>query len=143
MDYKWITKTVNTLQKENTLYDVIFKESWYHITKTNGVHDPISFTDPIYYVDNQKMGGDTAFNNPVQSTYIRWWKLIPNNMGQYRVKAKSGKLILFPSFLPHYQSLYQGTKDRIVIAFNVVFLKERKSNEKRAIPLRYNHVHRG
>ena len=38
---------------------------------------------------------------------------------------KSGKLILFPSFLPHYQSLYQGTKDRIVIAFNAsVFKRE-------------------
>ncbi len=126
-----ITKTVNTLQKENTLYDVIFKESWYHITKTNGVHEPHIHPGcswcGVYYVDSgdEKMGGDTAFNNPVQSTYIDGGNLYLHNMGQYRVKAKSGKLILFPSFLPHYQSLYQGTKDRIVIAFNAsVFKRE-------------------
>ena len=46
-------------------------------------------------------------------------------MSQYRVKAEDGKLILFPSFLTHYQSLYEGTKDRIVIAFNAsVFKRE-------------------
>ena len=35
-----------------------------------------------------------------------------------RIKPEDGLLVLFPSYLQHYQSLYIGAKDRIVIAFN-------------------------
>ena len=35
-----------------------------------------------------------------------------------RVKPKDGMLVLFPSYLIHYQAPYKGTQDRIVIAFN-------------------------
>ena len=127
-----ITKTVNTIQMEKIPYDVIFKESWYHITKTNGVHEPHMHHGcswcGVYYVDSgdEKKGGDTAFNNPVQSTYIDGGNQYLNKMSQYRVKAEDGKLILFPSFLTHYQSLYEGIKDRIVIAFNASVLKGEK-----------------
>ena len=127
-----IIKTINTIQMENISYDVMFMESWYHITKTNGVHEPHMHPGcswcGVYYVDSgdEKKGGDTAFNNPVQSTYIDGGNQYLNNMEQYRVKAEDGKLILFPSFLTHYQSLYEGIKDRIVIAFNASVLKGEK-----------------
>ena len=75
---------------------------------------------------DEKKGCVTAFNNPVQSTYIDGGNQYLNNMEQYRVKAEDGKLILFPSFLTHYQSLYEGIKDRIVIAFNASVLKGEK-----------------
>ena len=35
-----------------------------------------------------------------------------------RVKPKDGMLVLFPSYLIHYQALYTGMQDRVVIAFN-------------------------
>ena len=34
------------------------------------------------------------------------------------IEIENGLLILFPSYLEHYQSLYTGKKDRIVVAFN-------------------------
>ena len=39
-------------------------------------------------------------------------------MSTVRVKPRDGMLVLFPSYLSHYQAMYKGTEDRIVIAFN-------------------------
>ena len=126
---QWIAsclkKTINTIQMEDIDYKFFFKESWYHITKTNGMHEPHIHPTcswcGIYYVqsgDDDK-GGDTVFSNPVFPNHIDRGNLYLNNMSQIRVKAEDGKLIFFPSFLSHYQSLYEGTKDRIVVAFNI------------------------
>ena len=41
---------------------------------------------------------------------------------QERVKPENGLLVLFPSYLSHFQSLYTGDKDRIVVAFNMSVL---------------------
>ena len=118
-----IKKTVNTIQMENIDYDITYKESWYHITKTNGMHE--SHIHPgcswcgIYYLQSgDDSGGESVFENPVKSTYIDRGNLYLNNMSQYRVKPQDGLLVIFPSFLSHYQSMYKGDKDRIVVAFN-------------------------
>ena len=128
---QWIVecvgKTVNFIQSDGSgdiSYKIIFNDSWYHITKTNGIHEIHMHAGcswcGVYYVDSgdEKKGGDTVFRNPVQSTYADVGSLYLNNISQHRVEAEDGKLILFPSLLNHYQSLYEGTKDRIVIAFN-------------------------
>ncbi len=125
---QWIAsclkKTINTIQMEDVDYNFVFNESWYHITKTNGMHEP--HTHPrcswcgIYYIQSgDGDSGHTVFENPTRSTYVDRGNLYLNNMSTIRVKAEDGKLIFFPSFLSHYQSLYEGTKDRIIVAFNI------------------------
>ena len=118
-----IKQTINTIQMESVDYDITYKESWYHVTKTNGMHE--SHIHPgcswcgIYYLQSGDLGsGETVFENPVKSTYIDRGNLYLNNMSQYRVKPQDGLLVIFPSFLSHYQAMYKGTKDRIVVAFN-------------------------
>ena len=39
-----------------------------------------------------------------------------------KVIPENGKLVLFPSYLDHYQSLYTGDKERIVIGFNMTLV---------------------
>ena len=118
-----IKQTINTIQMESVNYDITYKESWYHVTKTNGMHE--SHIHPgcswcgIYYLQSGDLGsGETVFENPVKSTYIDRGNLYLNNMSQYRVKPQDGLLVIFPSFLSHYQAMYKGTEDRIVVAFN-------------------------
>ena len=41
-----------------------------------------------------------------------------NNMNIVRIKPEDGMLVVFPSYLNHYQALYKGVEDRIVVAFN-------------------------
>ena len=118
-----IKETVNTIQMEKYGYHLNFNESWYHITKTNGMHEPHIHPScswcGIYYVQSgDNDSGHTVFENPARSTYVDRGNLYLNNMSTVRVKPRDGMLVLFPSYLSHYQALYTGTQDRVVIAFN-------------------------
>ena len=124
---QWITNvltdTINTLQMEDVNYNFVYNESWYHITKTNGMHEP--HTHPrcswcgIYYLQSgDGDSGHTVFQNPVCPTYVDRGNLYLNSGSSIRVLPKDGLLVLFPSFLIHYQALYKGVEDRIVVAFN-------------------------
>ena len=118
-----IKDTINHIQMEKYGYHMTFNDSWYHITKTNGMHEPhlhpkCSWCGIFYVQSGDEGSGDTVFQNPVTSTFMDRGNLYLNNMGTLRIKPRDGMLVLFPSYLIHYQALYTGTQDRIVIAFN-------------------------
>ena len=124
---EWIDKclkeTINTIQMEDIDYDITYNESWYHVTKTNGMHEPhihpsCSWCGIYYLKSGNDDSGHTVFENPTKSTYIDRGNLFLNNMSTIRIKPQDGLLVLFPSYLSHYQALYKGTEDRIVVAFN-------------------------
>ena len=118
-----IKETVNHIQMEKYDYHMTFRDSWYHITKTNGSHEPhihpsCSWCGIYYLKSGNHDSGHTVFENPVKSTYIDRGNLFLNNMSTVRIRPKDGLLVLFPSYLSHYQAMYKGTEDRIVVAFN-------------------------
>ena len=118
-----IKETVNTIQMEKYGYHLTFNESWYHITKTNGMHEPhlhpsCSWCGVFYIQSGDEGSGDTVFESPAKSTYVDRGTQFLNTMSIVRVKPRDGMLVLFPSYLIHYQALYTGTQDRVVIAFN-------------------------
>ena len=118
-----IRRTVDQIQMEQMGYGINFNESWYHITKTNGMHEPhihpsCSWCGVFYIQSGDKDSGHTVFENPIVSTYVDRGNLYLNNMSTLRIIPEDGKLVLFPSYLSHYQALYKGTEDRIVVAFN-------------------------
>ena len=119
----WLKKTINTIQMETIDYRINFNESWYHITKTNGMHEPhihpgCSWCGIYYIQSGNNDSGYTVFENPIKSTYIDHGNLFLNNMNIVRIKPEDGMLVVFPSYLNHYQALYKGVEDRIVVAFN-------------------------
>ena len=118
-----LKNTINTIQMQKDENSVTFNESWYHITKTNGMHEShihpgCSWCGVFYIQSGDNSSGETVFENPIKSTYIDYGNQYLNNLSTVRIKAKDGLLVLFPSYLNHYQSLYKGEEDRIVIAFN-------------------------
>ena len=118
-----IRRTVNQIQMEKMGYGIQFNESWYHITKTNGMHEshihPNCSWCGVFYVQSGDEGsGDTVFENPANYTYVDRGSQFLNSLCTVRVKPRDGMLVLFPSYLIHYQALYTGTQDRIVISFN-------------------------
>ena len=124
---KWIKKclkeVINTVQSEKVDYSIRFTESWYHITKTNGMHEPHTHLGcswcGIYYVQSGDEGsGETVFRSPIESTYIDRGNLYLDDRRTIRLIPKDGYLVIFPSYLIHHQALYKGDKDRIVVAFN-------------------------
>ena len=118
-----IKKTINTIQMEDVDYDITYNESWFHVTTTNGMHEPhihprCSWCGVYYIKSGNHDCGDTVFENPVKSTYIDRGNLFLDHMHTLRIKPQDGLLVIFPSYLSHYQALYKGTEDRIVVAFN-------------------------
>jgi uncharacterized protein (TIGR02466 family) len=107
---------------------VYFRDSWYHITKDRGYHDAhmhgnSSFCG-IFYLDigesnlENKNGINKFFTPYMPSTDqddhgYSWWpsetiSIVPEN----------GKLVLFPGYLLHNATPYEGKTDRLVLAFN-------------------------
>ncbi len=118
-----IKKTINTIQMEDIDYKITYNESWYHVTTTNGMHEPhihprCSWCGVYYIKSGNHDSGDTVFENPVKSTYIDRGNLFLDHMHTLRIKPQDGLLVIFPSYLSHYQAIYKGTEDRIVVAFN-------------------------
>ena len=104
-------------------YNLTYNESWYHITKTNGMHEPhihpsCSWCGVYYVQSGMNDSGDTVFENPAKSTYVDRGNLYLNNMSTLRVKPRDGLLVLFPSYLSTLSSVIYRNEDRIVIAFN-------------------------
>ena len=122
---------INSLNNEIIDYKVTYKESWFHITTTNGMHEshwhPNCSWCGIYYLQSgdEGVGGDTVFENPYKSVNIDQGSRYLHDDSVFRVTPKDGTLVLFPSHISHYQAIYKGVQDRIVVAFNsVVYPKE-------------------
>ena len=119
-----IQAAVNHIQKEKVNYQIRFNESWFHVSRKNSTHEV--HTHPgcswcgIFCVESgdQNSGGDTVFVNPNSPNFRDLGTKFIATQRQHRIQQRTGQLVLFPSYLSHYQSLYTGDKERIVIAFN-------------------------
>lgn len=122
--------------------DVLFPDSWYHITNDNGFHDAhwhhgCSWCG-IFYLSLGSSGqspgkgapnGGSRFYNPLISG--GGYRDFGNKYltGSIDAPIEEGMLLLFPSFLLHSGLPYQGSKDRVVIAFNAqAFYRDATSN---------------
>tara|TARA_Y100001970_G_scaffold292665_1_gene434996 strand:+ start:90 stop:695 length:606 start_codon:yes stop_codon:yes gene_type:complete len=118
-----IKDLLNNLTSRDDDYKIVFSESWYHVGGKNSSHDLHAHINcswcGIYYIDSgdHNKGGQTFFCNPIFSNFLDLGTLHHNDT-EHIVTPEDGKLILFPSYLKHFQSLYTGEKERIVIAFN-------------------------
>lgn len=121
-----LKRTVNQQLQENCDYEIEFVDSWFHIGDKYSTHEvhkhPNCSWCGIFYVDpgDINKGGNTIFMNPIVINF----KDISNNFidSSLEIVAQKGKLVLFPSYLQHYQSLYTGDEKRIVIGFNMKIL---------------------
>jgi len=108
-------------------------ESWYHKTNSSGYHSlhchPGSSWAGIFYVHTKDCGlqngnGINRWAN-VNSFWgpgdlgSHWW----NGPSIYGIEPDEGTLVLFPAWMYHEATPYQGTDDRYVIAFNSVVLE--------------------
>lgn len=115
--------TLNSIHGSEENYQIGFNESWYHITRTNGIHDvhkhPNCSWCGVFYLDpGDGEDGWTSFITPIDSSYHDYGNRFLMDTA-LNIKPKEGLLVLFPSYLAHGQKLYTGEKDRIVVAFNM------------------------
>lgn len=124
---------LNRYSREDMQNLRIFHHSWYHITRrggyTSGHNHPMASWSGVYCASP----GDPAANN-VNSGMLRFQDprinatqyLDPGNMhlqspyqsGYLAYQLQAGQLLLFPSWLMHEVTPYQGSSERITVAFN-------------------------
>ena len=120
---KCLRDTFNDLRKEDSNYKITITESWYHVGRKNSSHEAHIHSNcswcGIFYIESGDLnsGGKTFFNHPIQSTFSDLMTIHKEETA-FAVQPEIGKLVIFPSYLSHFQSLYTGSKDRIVVAFN-------------------------
>ena len=118
-----IKVVLNDLQDCTDNYRVRFNEAWYHIGKKNSSHDVHTHTNcswcGVFYLQSGDPdgNGETKFSSPIIYNYTDFGTSSINEEVA-SVIPEDGKLVIFPSYLKHYQSLYTGNQDRIVVAFN-------------------------
>ena len=102
---------------------------WININETghsNSIHThPSSFLSGVFYVMAEPGQGDIVFHRcPSQNFIIQSnGPIRENNMlnaSSVSFEPKTGRLILFPSFLPHEVYSNDLEEDRISISFNIV-----------------------
>ncbi len=104
-----------------------FHESWFHVTGQGGQHDIHYHANcswcGIYYLDIGDATMDNGCNRffdprPAAHGYSDYGTAYISENCRFNTTPKNGNLVIFPSYLYHSAATYEGTKDRIVIAFN-------------------------
>lgn len=110
-------------------------ESWYHITRQGGYFaahtHPLHSWSGVYCVrhdgdDPDSQSGRLTFINPNTAagmyTDFAMAKLKPPfGFAPKSIRLKPGQLVLFPSWILHEVLPYEGTTERITVAFNAKF----------------------
>jgi len=103
---------------------------WANINRTGHANlphsHPGSFWSGVYYVDDggidadPSLGGALEFMDPRGAGPLMYAPHLGFAMpGGLSVQPKSGRLVMFPSWLMHQVQPYRGTAERISIAFNL------------------------
>lgn len=127
-----VVHLVNGKQVPVDRLDVNLKDSWVHVTNHRGFHDAhyhggCSWCG-IYYIeagdvpDSQPRhapNGVNRFYSPIrigahQDDYGNQY--LTNN--QIDIPPRNGMVVLFPAYLLHSALPYEGTHDRVILAFN-------------------------
>ena len=108
-------REISGQQQSNQL---IIKELWFNLHNRGGWNQPHShpalFSGVLYISgDFDQAGGDIMFFNPVAES-------IGMGAAHHKViNPKAGMLLLFPGYLSHMVTPYQGESPRISVSFNI------------------------
>lgn len=131
-----LIRQLNTALEHDTRDLRIGSQSWFHVTRNGGhfgFHNhPMASWSGVYCVSNGDPdrtvpgNGMLTFPTPnvaanafldVANATLRW----PYSQSNLALDLNPGQLILFPSWLGHYVTPFQGSRPRITVAFNTWF----------------------
>lgn len=117
----------------------IASQTWFHLTRAGGYfgyhNHPMASWSGVYCVSDGEP--DTRYSNngclvfphpqmavntfldPTNAN-LRW----PFAHGNFVLNLKPGQLVLFPSWLSHYVTPFQGAGQRVTVAFNAWFSRD-------------------
>ncbi len=107
-------------------YPMVITGCWANVNPPGAYHPthnhPNNFLSGVYYVDVPSVGSCLALQDPRPAMIMpkpkQYTRLTVNAAD---VASKSGRIVLFPSWLRHNVPANNGDTDRISIAFNLMF----------------------
>lgn len=114
----------------------IFNDCWFHVTRRGGffsVHNhPNASWSGVYCVDpgrsdpDKPQSGLLSFINPTTTSAMHMDAGVANIRLPYghdgpRLRLEAGQLVLFPSWVLHEVTPFEGEGERITVAFNCWF----------------------
>lgn len=134
-----LIRGLNTALAQGTEGLQISSQTWFHVTRSGGYfgyhnHPMASWSgvycvadgDPTPGVENN---GCLVFPHPmpagnsymdIANSTMKW----PYSQGNLVLRLTPGQLVLFPSWLGHYVTPFQGRSERITVAFNAWFRRD-------------------
>jgi uncharacterized protein (TIGR02466 family) len=115
---------------------LIYNDAWFHVTRRGGffsLHNhPNASWSGVYCVDpgtpdaKQDVGGALTFVNPTLTSTMHIDAGNASMSGAFAsglrtLRMEPGQLVLFPSWVLHEVSPYEGDGERITVAFNCWF----------------------
>ena len=108
----------NQIVKITSMWSIVNKKDSFNERHHHGNSD----LSAAYYVCADEDSGDIVFYDPRQSFMFSHPDAVKVNDLNAQVKSispKSGRLVLFPSYLEHSVNPNNSSKKRIVISFNI------------------------
>lgn len=112
----------------NVMPSVKIKESWYHITNNGGSHGfhihPGYSWGAIFYLQSEECSTQTS--NGINRFYNMNTVAGPDDLGSQwweqhmflDAEPEEGTAFIFPAWIPHEATKYNGDKDRVIISIN-------------------------
>ena len=147
-EFKWLTKEIEIMVSEYLLdlgynqedFSIFFQKSWTVITNSGGmVHEhshPNSILSAVYYLKSEKdKGGCLMFKNKEELFLgsIDKKAVLPKvEKRLIGLKPLENLLILFPSSIEHFVSIYKGNIPRWSITFDITLTTSSKLGSGRS-----------
>ena len=114
----------NQIVKITSMWSIVNKKDSFNERHHHGNSD----LSAAYYVCADEDSGDIVFYDPRQSfmfSHPEAEKVNDLNAQVKSISPKSGRLVLFPSYLDHSVQPSKSNNDRIVISFNISLIPKR------------------
>lgn len=123
------TAAAGALESQKVIYESFqITGCWANIATRGGWHKahshPNNFLSGVYYVQAPQGAARITFSDPRtqrQVFFPRVSELNETNAGEVTLELEEGTIVVFPSWLVHSVGLNTDERERVSIAFNVMF----------------------
>ena len=124
--YGFASEMINSVNPNKELDKVLMADMWTTIYP-KGAYIPEhthanSLLSVVFYAKAEENCGDIEFRDPsfiCKTMILRGLGKFPSFKTRYKEPVEAGKMIVFPSWLPHFTYPNDSDSDRIIISFNI------------------------